>query len=46
MSNDKKYKTHGLTKFIIDFVSSGIGGVVAKTVVAPLDRVKLVLQVC
>ncbi|XP_073996912.1 mitochondrial substrate carrier family protein ancA-like isoform X2 [Rhodnius prolixus] len=44
MSNDKKYKTHGLTKFIIDFVSSGIGGVVAKTVVAPLDRVKLVLQ--
>uniref|UniRef100_A0A161ME68 Adp atp transporter on adenylate translocase n=1 Tax=Triatoma infestans TaxID=30076 RepID=A0A161ME68_TRIIF len=38
-------KPHSITKFVIDFASSAIGGVVAKTVVAPLDRVKIILQI-
>ena len=31
--------------FILDFVAGGISAAVSKTVVAPLERVKIILQI-
>jgi solute carrier family 25 (adenine nucleotide translocator) protein 4/5/6/31 len=31
-------------EFVIDFFSGGIAGIISKTVVAPIERVKLLMQ--
>ena len=31
--------------FVLDFVAGGISAAVSKTVVAPLERVKIILQI-
>lgn len=41
---DPSSATSKFTHFLMDFVSGGISGVVAKTCAAPLERVKLLLQ--
>jgi solute carrier family 25 (adenine nucleotide translocator) protein 4/5/6/31 len=33
------------TDFMIDFVAGGVSAAVSKTVVAPLERVKILLQI-
>lgn len=37
----QNYKT---VQFLLDFVSGGVSGIVAKTIVAPVERIKLLLQ--
>ncbi|KAL0851807.1 hypothetical protein ABMA28_000116 [Loxostege sticticalis] len=49
MSEDKKEKKekkgHDPTAFLKDFIAGGISAAVSKTAVAPIERVKLILQV-
>lgn len=40
-----KEKEKGLKGFLIPFVSGGIAGIVAKSSIAPLERVKIIYQV-
>ncbi|GMT10577.1 hypothetical protein PFISCL1PPCAC_1874, partial [Pristionchus fissidentatus] len=35
---------HGTRKFIVDFVAGGASAALARTIVAPIDRVKILLQ--
>eukprot|EP00026_Physarum_polycephalum_P017808 Phypoly_transcript_19154.p1 GENE.Phypoly_transcript_19154~~Phypoly_transcript_19154.p1 ORF type:complete len:213 (+),score=37.16 Phypoly_transcript_19154:34-639(+) len=41
---DKKKEENGAAEFLTNFAVGGISGAVAKTVTAPLERVKLVMQ--
>lgn len=43
--DDGKNKAGGHKQLVIKFVSGGIAGIVAKTTVAPADRVKILFQV-
>lgn len=40
----KKETSPGIGKFLVDFAAGGISGAVSKTVTAPIERVKLVIQ--
>lgn len=42
----KKDKSFNAKKFMLDLVSGGTAAAVSKTAVAPIERVKLILQVC
>lgn len=41
----KGVKENNLTNFMIDFLMGGVSAAVSKTVAAPLERVKLNIQV-
>lgn len=43
MADTKKFDAK---KFLIDLASGGTAAAVSKTAVAPIERVKLLLQVC
>lgn len=45
MSSDKKSQQQSAIAFAQDLVLGGTSGVIAKTVCAPLERVKILLQV-
>ena len=36
--------TKSTQEFIKDFLSGGVAGIISKTVVAPIERVKLLMQ--
>jgi len=42
MGKDKKAKT--LNDFLFDFAAGGVSGAISKTITAPIERVKLVIQ--
>jgi solute carrier family 25 (adenine nucleotide translocator) protein 4/5/6/31 len=42
----KPQKGFDVTKFAIDLASGGTAAAISKTAVAPIERVKLLLQVC
>lgn len=44
VTQDFQSPAHKLNHFLLDFLSGGVAGVVAKTVAAPVERVKLLLQ--
>ncbi|KAL9641992.1 hypothetical protein ABK040_004048 [Willaertia magna] len=44
-SQDKKQAVNPYYKFTVDLLSGGVAGGVSKTIVAPIERVKLILQV-
>lgn len=48
MENTKKmeYSTMFDNKFITSFLAGGLAAAVSKTAVAPIERVKIILQVC
>ena len=37
-------KDNSSKRFILDFLSGGLAGAISKTVAAPIERVKLLLQ--
>lgn len=41
----KEEKKHDTSAFLKDFIAGGISAAVSKTAVAPIERVKLILQV-
>lgn len=43
MSNTKS-KEGNFKRFMLDFLSGGLAGAIAKTVAAPMERVKLLMQ--
>ena len=43
MSHQKKQNANA-SSFIVDFLAGGLSGSVAKTIAAPVERVKILLQ--
>ena len=43
--SDKKTHSSGVPSFIIDFLMGGVSAAVSKTAAAPIERVKLLIQV-
>ncbi|KAK6040181.1 hypothetical protein COOONC_22314 [Cooperia oncophora] len=42
----KERKTVDIKKFTVDLLTGGTAAAISKTAVAPIERVKLLLQVC
>lgn len=43
--SDQKTHSSGVPSFIIDFLMGGVSAAVSKTAAAPIERVKLLIQV-